>query len=447
VIALKFYYLTGEASFVAKSFVFYHFSSIIPPLVFGFLFVLFLFVGFFRLVSRFFRFVFVFVLILRLVVVADGGGVALVVLEPVVQDRRRFHPHRLLGVPATVVLRLHDADAVDDDLVAGGLVLVCVLPVGVDPLGRRRFSPRAAALVDGRLLGLGLEQAAGGEVRVLGADVALDVVVVVEVARFALQRGHGQVQAAHLLLDGAVQRGHVHLAGEEAARDQRRQVGVGGEVGRVGERHAAQPHALLGQLQQPLVEQQPELDGVEGALAARLVARRHVRGHPVGHLLLQPHAVVVEPVGDGAARQAQLGRQELDGGHVGVGVERERQPQRLLLLLREEHALLLGGAGARRVGMVELGRVVRGGVGAVVVRSGAGRPPPLVRLPALVLQRLQAVDVVRVVQPQLHPDEGLPALDAQHVPRLRLRQKLAHRALGQPQHGLPKNLQQPPRFL
>ena len=40
------------------------------------------------------------------------------------------------------------------------------------------------------------------------------------------------------------------------------------------------------------------------------------------------------------------------------------------------------------------------------------------------------------------PDEGLPPLDAEHVPRLGLAEQLGHRALTQAEHELSKQLQQ-----
>lgn len=62
--------------------------------------------------------------------------------------------------------------------------------------------------------------------------------------------------------------------------------------------------------------------------------------------------------------------------------------------------------------------------------------------PPLRLDGLQLLDVAGVVEPQLHADERFAALDAQHVPRLRLRQQFAHGALRQTQHGLAEQLQQ-----
>ena len=41
-----------------------------------------------------------------------------------------------------------------------------------------------------------------------------------------------------------------------------------------------------------------------------------------------------------------------------------------------------------------------------------------------------------VLQEDLHPDERLPALLSEHVPGLRSRQQVRHRALGEAQHGL-----------
>ena len=43
-----------------------------------------------------------------------------------------------------------------------------------------------------------------------------------------------------------------------------------------------------------------------------------------------------------------------------------------------------------------------------------------------------------VVEEELHPDEGLPALLGEHVPGLGPGQEVRHRALGQAQHRLPE---------
>lgn len=49
---------------------------------------------------------------------------------------------------------------------------------------------------------------------------------------------------------------------------------------------------------------------------------------------------------------------------------------------------------------------------------------------SLVFERLEAVDVVCVVQPQLHSDERLTAFDAEHVPGFGFGQEFADGALG-----------------
>ena len=43
-----------------------------------------------------------------------------------------------------------------------------------------------------------------------------------------------------------------------------------------------------------------------------------------------------------------------------------------------------------------------------------------------------------VVEEELHPDEGLPALLGEHVPGLGPGQEVGHAALGQAQHSLPE---------
>ena len=47
-------------------------------------------------------------------------------------------------------------------------------------------------------------------------------------------------------------------------------------------------------------------------------------------------------------------------------------------------------------------------------------------------------DRFRVLQKHLHADERLASLLREHVPRLGSGQQVRHRALGQTQHGLPK---------
>lgn len=78
------------------------------------------------------------------------------------------------------------------------------------------------------------------------------------------------------------------------------------------------------------------------------------------YLLLQPHPVVVEPVGDGSGGEPELAGQELDGCHIWVRVQVEGKPERFLLLFAEEYSLLLGGrgSGSGRIGVVELRRVI-----------------------------------------------------------------------------------------
>uniref|UniRef100_A0A8W7PLE1 Uncharacterized protein n=1 Tax=Anopheles coluzzii TaxID=1518534 RepID=A0A8W7PLE1_ANOCL len=276
----------------------------------------------------------------------------------------------------------------------------------------------------------------------------LGVILVVVVALALERRWHGQVEAAHLLADALVECRQVGLtARHESTPDQCGQIGGrcgGGEVGRVGQRHAAQSQPLLLDLHQPLAEQDAELYRIEGCSGLVFARRDRFRGLPVRDLLLQAHPVVVEPVGDGAGGQAELAGQEFDCLHVGVRVEGERESQRFLLLFGEQYALLLVGWSrlrpdrprAGRVGVIELGRVVARGVAAIVLSSRAGRSTPLAGFAPLVLQYLQSLDVVGVAQPQLHANERLAALDAQHVPGLRFGQQLGNGPLRQPEHGL-----------
>ena len=56
----------------------------------------------------------------------------------------------------------------------------------------------------------------------------------------------------------------------------------------------------------------------------------------------------------------------------------------------------------------------------------------------LVLAGHQAVNGRLVLEEDLHPDEGLPALLCEHVPGLGPGQEVGHAALGQAQHSLPE---------
>uniref|UniRef100_A0A182QAN5 Uncharacterized protein n=1 Tax=Anopheles farauti TaxID=69004 RepID=A0A182QAN5_9DIPT len=93
-------------------------------------------------------------------------------------------------------------------------------------------------------------------------------------------------------------------------------VGAAVAAKRIGKRHATEPEPLLLDLHQPLAEQHAELHRIERCAGLVLARRDRLRGLTVRDLLLQAHPVVVEPVGDGARRQAQLARQELDRLHV-----------------------------------------------------------------------------------------------------------------------------------
>jgi hypothetical protein len=76
---------------------------------------------------------------------------------------------------------------------------------------------------------------------------------------------------------------------------------------------------------------------------------------------------------------------------------------------------------------VDVGYIRWRGPAGVGLLVGALAPPRLLLQP---LDGGELVHVGGVVEPHLHPDEGLPTLDAQHVPRLRLGQQLGDRALG-----------------
>lgn len=93
-----------------------------------------------------------------------------------------------------------------------------------------------------------------------------------------------------------------------------------------------------------------------------------------------------------------------------------------------------------RIGVIKFGGVVTAGVGAVVLSSGPGRTSPFARFTALVLEHLQPFDVVGVAEPELHPDERFSALDAEHVPRFRLRQELRDRTLRETENGFAEDL-------
>ena len=48
---------------------------------------------------------------------------------------------------------------------------------------------------------------------------------------------------------------------------------------------------------------------------------------------------------------------------------------------------------------------------------------PLARLPQITLHVEKFINVVGIVEPELHPDERFPALDGEHVPWLGLGEK------------------------
>lgn len=70
--------------------------------------------------------------------------------------------------------------------------------------------------------------------------------------------------------------------------------------------------------------------------------------------------------------------------------------------------------------------------------GGLGHPGPVLTFLLQLLHVPQLFHVVGVAEPQLHADEGLPALQAQLVPGLGPRQQVGHGALCQPQDALTK---------
>ena len=156
-------------------------------------------------------------------------------------------------------------------------------------------------------------------------------------------------------------------------------------------------------------------------------------------MLLEPHPVIVEPVADAPRLKVQLLTEEIHGCGAGVRLQGEGDVQRFLLLVTKENPLLFGGSGAVDLVGVHVGGVGRGGP--VRARVHASFSLRQVIVFSLVLQGLQFLNVVRVVQPELHPDEGFTALDAEHVPRLRLGQELADGSLRQAQDGFTEELE------
>jgi hypothetical protein len=58
----------------------------------------------------------------------------------------------------------------------------------------------------------------------------------------------------------------------------------------------------------------------------------------------------------------------------------------------------------------------------------------------LVLEDFEFVDILRILEPHVHPDERLPSFGTQEMPRFRFGQKFADGRLGQTQDGFTKCL-------
>ena len=103
-------------------------------------------------------------------------------------------------------------------------------------------------------------------------------------------------------------------------------------------------------VQHPLVKEKSELDRIE---CLRFLSGKQVqRIRAGGHVLLEPHPVIVEPVADAPRLQVQLLTQEVHGCGAWVRLQCEGDVQRFLLLVTKEDALLFGGSGAvDRVGV------------------------------------------------------------------------------------------------
>lgn len=121
------------------------------------------------------------------------------------------------------------------------------------------------------------------------------------------------------------------------------------EIGKQLVRRGGQLLALA-HLGQSLPEQESEANRVEGGGSACLRGRR-VGFRRLLVLLLQPHAVVVEPVGDGPHREAQFGREELHDRSARVRIQRVGEFQGFLLLLGKQDAGFLGGRGVQEEGV------------------------------------------------------------------------------------------------
>lgn len=173
--------------------------------------------------------------------------------------------------------------------------------------------------------------------------------------------------------------------------------------------------------------EQPKLDRIEGL--AFLGGKQAELFSTLRHVLLQPHPVIVKPVADASGFKVQLLAEEVHSSCTRVGLQGEGNIKCFLLLITEEDALLLGRSWAVHLIGVHVGGVSRGGS----VRARVHTPFSLAQVVVLPLslEGLQLLDVVGIVEPQLHPDERLAALDAEHVPRLWLREQFAHGALRQ----------------
>ena len=114
--------------------------------------------------------------------------------------------------------------------------------------------------------------------------------------------------------------------------------------------------------------------------------------------------VVMEPVGDALHLQPQLWGEVLDSGGTGVGVQEEGDVESLPLVFGDGGAgLLVSGAASLRGRVAVIVHHVQGGA---AVRAAVQAVSPLARLPVLTLGAQQLLDVVWVIQPELHPVEG-----------------------------------------
>jgi len=133
-------------------------------------------------------------------------------------------------------------------------------------------------------------------------------------------------------------------------------------------------------------------------------------------LVSNPHSMIVKPIYDRPRLQVELSGQRLHLIHSRIRVVLERPHQLVLLLLAEDEPPLW-----------------------LLMIALHFRIAPLQQV-LLLLPLIQLLQPRQVVQPHVHSQIRLTAFNTQRIPRLRLRQQLAHCALRQVQHRLAEQL-------